>query len=250
MPHKKAKRSIREKQQAERGSDLAPSKESLKNEPIPKSAARVLNSLAIREEWKLKKRKHEDGDEGRQGKRQKMTADGTKKADKKTSLTIRPGESMQHFNKRVESDWRPLVKSAVEISRVVARNVAKTEREEQQAKRTKSKAQPVEEVQNVQKPPQSTSPLPQEAKFNGRPKEFQSASSSAPRRLNDIAQAPPELKKLPRGALSMIGKREGVLSMSQKVMMEQEREKAVARYRQLKADRRQANEAGIKTPDS
>jgi hypothetical protein len=76
-------------------------------------------------------------------------------------------------------------------------------------------------------------------------KEFAEHSSSAPRRLNDIAQAPPEFKKLPRGATAVnggigSGKREGVLSMAQKSMMEQEREKAITRYRELKAQRKGA----------
>ena len=76
---------------------------------------------------------------------------------------------------------------------------------------------------------------PPEDKFTGR--EFQKSSSSAPKRLNDVAQAPPEFKKLPRVS-SAIGRRDGVPSMSQKNMMEQEREKAIARYRELKASRR------------
>jgi len=85
----------------------------------------------------------------------------------------------------------------------------------------------------------SAPPLPQVDKHAGRPKEFAIASSTAQKRLNDIAQAPPEFKKLPRGASSAIGKKESVLSMSQKLMMEQEREKAIVRYRELKASRKQ-----------
>ena len=78
-----------------------------------------------------------------------------------------------------------------------------------------------------------------------RPTEFALTTTSAPRRLNDIVQAPPELKKLPRGAKSketsitkIGGKtgslREGALSMAQKVMLEEEREKAVRLYREMK----------------
>lgn len=144
--------------------------------------------------------------------------------------------------RRVEDDLRPLVKSAVQTSLAVSRNVAKAEREARLEKKGKGKAKPVEEEA---KKPRVESP-PQEDKFVGRRKEFQSTSSSAPRRLNDIAQAPPELKKLPRGATNSIGKRDGVLSMSQRVMMEAEREKAIIRYRQLKADRRQTGDAGDK----
>ena len=151
--------------------------------------------------------------------------------------------------RRVESDWRPLVKSAVETSRAVARNVAKAERGAKQDKRTKGKVKPAEEVETTERHQRSPSPPPQEAKFSTRPKEFATASTSAPKRLNDIAQAPPELKRLPRGASPAIAKREGVLSMSQKVLMEQEREKAIARYRQLKASRRLTSNVEIKDGD-
>jgi hypothetical protein len=82
------------------------------------------------------------------------------------------------------------------------------------------------------------------SKHDGRPTEFQKSSTSAPRRLNDIAHTPPEFKKLPRGVKDGADKakttsgREGVLSMKQKLMMEEEREKAIARYRALKERRR------------
>ncbi|KAF8184212.1 hypothetical protein BJ912DRAFT_853258, partial [Pholiota molesta] len=226
------------------GTDLAPAKDSLQNEAIPKSAARVFNAQAIRDDFKTKKRKNEDDDGERAGKKQK-TDKG--KGDKKVSLTIQPGESIQHFNRRVEDDLRPLVKSAAQTSRAFARNVAKAEHEARleakKEKQAKSKPQTTEKPQ----PREDSPPLPSD-KFKDRRKEFQVASSSAPKRLSDIAQAPPEFKKLPRGASSLpgIGKRDGVLSMAQKVMMEQEREKAIARYRELKASRRQNGDVGDK----
>jgi len=83
-----------------------------------------------------------------------------------------------------------------------------------------------------------------------RPKEFAVISSAAPRRLNDIAMAPPELKKFPRGvkttkhnspavgggekAKAGAGAGAGVLSMAQRVMMETERESAIKRYREMR----------------
>ena len=76
-----------------------------------------------------------------------------------------------------------------------------------------------------------------------RPKEFAVMSSAAPRRLNDIAMAPPELKKFPRGVKTKhnspaagagAGAGAGVLSMAQRVMMEAERESAIKRYREMK----------------
>lgn len=73
-----------------RGADLAPGKDLLQNEAIPKSAARVFNSQAVRDEYKMKKRKLEEDDE-RKAKKQK--------SEKSVALKIQPGESMQHFNR-------------------------------------------------------------------------------------------------------------------------------------------------------
>jgi len=67
------------------------------------------------------------------------------------------------------------------------------------------------------------------------PKEF---ATALPKRLNDIAQEPPDFKKLPRGASSFSSKKGEVLPMSQKLLMEKEREKAIQRYRLLRASQR------------
>ena len=85
------------------GTDWAPEKDSLTNEPIPKSASRILNASKIRDAFKLRKRKLEDGDDGeRQGKRRKSDGkSGTAGKGKGSRLTIKPGESIQHFNRYV-----------------------------------------------------------------------------------------------------------------------------------------------------
>lgn len=147
----------------------------------------------------------------------------------------------------MEDDLRPLVKSAAQSARMLSRNVAREEHEALLAAKKTNKAKGKPPVSETAPKPRDYSPPPPEDKFTGRVKEFQLSSSSAPKRLNDVAQAPPEFKKLPRGVSPVIGKRDGVLSMSQKVMMEQEREKAIARYRELKASRRQAGDVGDKT---
>ncbi|KAE9394465.1 hypothetical protein BT96DRAFT_958789 [Gymnopus androsaceus JB14] len=244
MPHKRAKRSVREQQRSAKGADLAPSKQSLSNEPIPKSLSRVLNASKIRESYK--KRKMEDGEtEGKGGaKKRKLSGKESGKAS-----GILPGESLQHYNKRVEDDMRPLVKNAVQSSLAVARSTKKQEISEKAAKKNALASKKKPGTENDSDDDVShQSPPPQRSKQTERATEFQSLSSSAPRRLNDIAQAPPELKRLPRGASAAKGsttsggKRDGVLSMAQKAMMEQEREKAIAHYRQLKASRRKDND--------
>lgn len=259
---------------------MAPSKQSLSNEAIPKSLARVLNAAHIREEWKVKKRKlEEDGDRKRDSKRIKLESAAKSKGKEEqvtSQLRIKPGESIQHFNRyvacassttiilnpisRVEDDMRPLVKSAVQASNAVVRNARKAEMEvkakRQQKKNPKADSEDDDEEKpkpkSKRKPPPSA-PLPVADKHADGLKEFEKLSSSTPRRLNDIAQAPPEFKKLPRGAVVAAerasngtgsGKREGILSMAQKSMMEKEREKAIARYREMKANRRKAGEGG------
>ena len=134
---------------------------------------------------------------------------------------------------------KPLVKSAMQTSSALSRSVRKMEVGAKKPKKIKSSESKV-----ARKPSRSPSP----EKHAGLPKEFQTTSSSAPRRLNDIAQAPPEFKRLPRGAQKATGgmkkagsgrdKHDGVLSMAQKLMMEQEREKAIMRYREMKQKRR------------
>ncbi|KAG6831446.1 hypothetical protein H0H87_005118 [Tephrocybe sp. NHM501043] len=248
MPHKKAKFSTRQNEKKQIGNDLAPKKDSLSNEAIPKALSRVLNAATIREEYKLKKRKLEDDNARKQGdKRRKVDGESETKdfkskrreAQATTKLVIKPGESIQHFNRRVEDDMRPLVKAAFQTSNAAVRNTYKEEKEQKLAKRTKGNAVKGDDKKAEKIAPKS-SPIPQADKYAHKAKEFAQHSSSAPRRLNDIAQAPPEFKRLPRGASSQGdfgGKREGIISMAQKQMMEKERENAIARYRELKSRR-------------
>ena len=82
-------------------------------------------------------------------------------------------------------------------------------------------------------------------KQSDRPKEFAITSSAGPRRLNDVAMAPPELKRLsqPRGVARsgekprvMESKAGGVPSMAQRAMLEAEWENAIRRYREMKKE--------------
>ncbi|KXN85071.1 hypothetical protein AN958_11744 [Leucoagaricus sp. SymC.cos] len=238
MPHKKAKRSVREGQRKLQGSDLAPDKDSIGNETIPKSVSRVLNAFQIREDYKKKRKLEQDGGDEKSAKRRRKTDD--------FELKIKPGESIQHFYRRVEDDLRPVVRSAVQTSKAVERKARKSMLESKKnvasgpiSKTTKSNARHAPRGQSPPPPSGPDRKAPIRDKDHEQPKEFEILSTSAPRRLNDIAQAPPEIKKTPRGVrhTGSGAKREGVLSMAQKSMMEQEREKAIARYRLLKASR-------------
>ncbi|KAH6907657.1 hypothetical protein BKA70DRAFT_1489793 [Coprinopsis sp. MPI-PUGE-AT-0042] len=244
MPHKKAKRSTRVQDRSQQGTDWAPGKESIANEPLPKSAHRILNAVKIQQEFKANKRKRQDEDErkGAAAKRKKL---------EKTSLKIMPGESMQHFNRRVEDDLRPMVKSAMESGRSVSRKATREELERKQAAKKLKPQRSGSPSDELLSNPRASEPKAAAKQQNAdRPvRDFvgRTTMASAPKRLNDVALAPPEFKKLPRGGHKLgtgaSSKSDGVLSMAQKAMMEQEREKAIARYRELKAMRKQPTES-------
>ena len=126
---------------------------------------------------------------------------------------------------------RPLVRSAMLTS-------AATERKERRSAATTATA--VNGKSKDHKAEEHT--ISTTAQHRDRPTEFATISSAKPSRLNDIATAPPVLKKLPRGATSSsLGanhptrtKAGGVLSMAQRVMMETERENAIRRYREMR----------------
>ncbi|KAG6896595.1 hypothetical protein C0992_007253 [Termitomyces sp. T32_za158] len=253
MPHKRAKLSARRNERQQREDNLAPQKEYLNNEPIPKAVARVLNAATIREQYRLRKRNFEDDNGQTQvGKRRKVDDDTSdlrsrrKEARAASKLTIKPGESIQHFNRRVEDDMRPLVKAAVQSSNTTVRNTFKAEKNAKNAKKAHNAKGDEETSETALKPIPAQVAEPD--KHANKAKEFLTHSSSAPRRLNDIAQAPPEFKRLPRGAVALDqgfgGKRDGVLSMAQKQLMEKEREKAISRYREMKSRQRVKTDQG------
>jgi hypothetical protein len=120
MPHKRAKRTVREQQRKERsaltfkhfsssyfprGTDLAPPGANSTTEGIPKSVSRVLDAARIRAEYRLKKRARlleEDGGADAPttlAKAKKRRRRGTADTDQETTtIEIKPGESLKHFN--------------------------------------------------------------------------------------------------------------------------------------------------------
>ncbi|KAJ7132645.1 hypothetical protein C8R46DRAFT_1015455 [Mycena filopes] len=255
MPHKRAKRSIRDEQRSQKGSDLAPTRsggggDALSSEPLPKSFTRALNAEQVRADYRAKRKLREDGDGD----------DGPKKAKKRklevAKAQIRPGETLAHFNKRIETDMRPLVRSAVQSSLATVRAERKNNTAGSKPLPSKgAKSSPADA--STPSNPKSNSKLKKAAadddvdeapvdKHASRPKEFARTSSAAPRRLNDIALAPPELKPIKTKAANpaWTTKGSGVLSPAQQLQMAAAREAAVARYREMKAARRAAGEGG------
>ncbi|KAJ1309687.1 hypothetical protein OPQ81_006452 [Rhizoctonia solani] len=196
MPHKRAKRSKREAERKSRQSDLAPTP--LSSEPIPKGIARVLGAERVQREYREQQKKKQQEERER-----KSTERG---------IELLPGESLREFNRRVEDLHRPLVRGALKRGKNDEKRKGKRKREEDEEK---------EEGEEKEERPV---------------REFATVSSSAPKRLCEVALAPPVLTKGPRG--SGVGKGVGkapAVSMARKVILEQERERAIERYRELKA---------------
>jgi len=162
--------------------------------------------------------------------------------------------------RRIESVMHPLVRSAVHSSIAVVRAVRKMGTGTSDASIPFASASP-----RTKNPtlcpyllPRNPNPLgPNSAPVStgrhvSRPKEFARTSTAAPRRLNDIAQAPPELSSFARRPSSSLTltrpgkaapkstKASSVLSPAEQLQMATTHEAAVAHYRELKAVRRAA----------
>ncbi|KAJ7085186.1 hypothetical protein B0H15DRAFT_379457 [Mycena belliarum] len=261
MPHKRAKRSIREQQRSQKGDDLAPMRggggDVLSSEPLPKSFVRAMNAglvrAAYREKRKLRGEGYEDGEGETAPKKKRQKLDGAQ-------AQIRPGETLAHFNKRIETDMRPLVRSAMQTSLATTRaERKKADSAPSKGAKTSAPTLPTPNPKSKTKPTHDADAEPAPAppdKHASRPKEFARTSTSAPRRLNDIALAPPDLsaamarrvatstsKGKGKGGGTAMGKA-SALSPAQQLQMAAAREAAIGHYRALKAARRLAGGEG------
>lgn len=145
---------------------------------------------------------------------------------------------------------RPIIRSAIQASKATVRQSFKAEMKARQRATRKALNQdssgsaaltsPSNVDEGKSKPKDSASSAAEATQAVASAKEFAKASTSIPRRLNDVVQAPPSLTTLRLSARKLqqgIGasNRDDVLSMAQRSLMEREREKAIQRYRQLKA---------------
>jgi hypothetical protein len=139
------------------------------------------------------------------------------------------------------------IKSAMSSSSATHRKATKEHVQTKNHPTGQTKSRPLKDDPHI--PPKDDHPPP---------KEFVVHSSSAPKRLNDIVLAPPvfgaRVGKLGGMRNGKVGEGSGkgrgerskgigkvdnasVLSMAQKQMMEEEREKIIKRYRELKQQR-------------
>ena len=143
---------------------------------------------------------------------------------------------------------RPLVRSAVQSSSAHMRKLGRNLSDKVDTK-SQGPSDPTSLTTKLKQPRNATKPNPDpaqdrvEAQEKKPSTEFAKASTSAPKSVNDIVQAPPHIKHLPRNAKRIVtasgkgGKSDTVVSMAQKAMMEAERENVIQRYRELKERR-------------
>ncbi|WWD16861.1 hypothetical protein CI109_101293 [Kwoniella shandongensis] len=299
MPHKRAKRSIRDAETAKKGHNLAPQASTY--DDTPRSASRIFNAHAVQSAFRKAGRiTSEDTGERKpkpssstntsssssssklkpQNGSSSSTTPTTKQTDpKKPAIpSILPNESLGEYNRRVEEFLRPGVSKAIkEAASIKAAEEAAFRRE----KKDRKKRTRIERLVKLGKMPQAAlDELDKEMKNKAgkrkrgdedegsgsddndddgdktttKPREREEKSFKpieAPRRLNDIVQAPPSLphlrklgqeKKVGKGVYGAVGKGSGKdpLNAGQRRILEEERERVVKMYRDMKAAREEA----------
>lgn len=165
---------------------------------------------------------------------------GQKKAKTKDGLPkIAPNESLGEYNRRIEALLRPGVSGAIKKAEAARGAVKKQAEEDKKARIAKAQGKAVEEEDEGEEE--------EKVKQNKPLKEF--AELPARRRLNDVAQAPPSLpmlkaavKTAKKGGLKEGGR--DPLNAGQRRIMEAERERVVAMYREIKARKEAERAAG------
>ncbi|ORX36477.1 hypothetical protein BD324DRAFT_628997 [Kockovaella imperatae] len=267
MPHKRAKRSVREAEVAKKGFNLAP-KSSSAVDDAPKSASRILNSWAVQSSFRASGRKTSEDTGERKGKKRKVTDGKTDEArttksqkpikasksnqnpgddSNKVNMAgpsvprIMPHETLGDYNRRVESLLRPGVSKAIKAAQQRQGKAAKGSKgkeKEGDHPTMQARGGEVEEKDNAAGPGQ---------KQRKRKQEFDVAPVR--KRVNDIAQAPPtllHLKKGPDRPSSVWGAKglgKSGLSAGQERILAEERERVVKRYREMKAQREAAKDS-------
>ncbi|OCF34706.1 hypothetical protein I317_03781 [Kwoniella heveanensis CBS 569] len=304
MPHKRAKRSVREAETAKKGKNLAPSAASTKAEydDTPKSASRILNSWKVQSAFRSSGRinsedvggsrpsgSSKNGSTSASASASSFSASENNPKGKTKIPSILPNESLGEYNRRVEQLLRPGVNKAIQeaASTKAAEEAAARKEKKDRKKRTrieklvKDGKMPKEALdkliaeQAAEKNAAAADAKGKgkrkrtgadddedgddgdegsedeglggaEQKQNRRPaKEF--ASMPGPRRLNDIVQAPPQLPHLRKSgtqssasgrskeAYAAVGNSgRNPLNAGQRRILEEERERVVKLYREMK----------------
>ncbi|ODN77050.1 hypothetical protein L202_05590 [Cryptococcus amylolentus CBS 6039] len=270
MPHKRSKKSVRDAETAKKGQNLAPSDN--KYDDTPRGATRIFSSLDLQTKFRASGRTNSEDT----GERRGVAGTNVKgKGKGKEALPkIMPQETLGEYNRRIESLLRPAVSSAIKTAEnqrqaeVADERRGKKERKrrarlEKLVKEGKVDKKVLEEFEKSVKEKKrkreqgkgGDSESEEEEEERGgkkqkqqqkEQKEFKAATStSAPRRLNDIAQAPPSLPQLKRageksGVYGAVSSGKMPLNAGQKRIMEEERERVINLYREMKAKKQES----------
>ncbi|WWC99038.1 hypothetical protein V866_005932 [Kwoniella sp. B9012] len=283
MPHKRAKRSVREAETAKKGTNLAPSSKSLNSayDDTPKSASRIISGWKFQSEFR-KSGKTNSEDTGEYSKPSNSNSNSSttngkgkgKAVDKSEIPKILPNETLGEYNRRIENLLRSGVSKAIkDAASTKALEVAQANRDKKVRKR-KAKLEklikdgkvPKEALEKYLKEVREKEEQrndnhskgkrkrdneeDEELHEDGQGKQTRPAKEfkemEGPRRLNDIVQAPPQLPHLRKSgekktstkeAYSAIGKNSDKIPLNagQKRILEEERERVVRMYREMKA---------------
>ncbi|WVO14762.1 hypothetical protein L204_102400 [Cryptococcus depauperatus] len=262
MPHKRAKRAVREAESARKGLNLPPSLSAY--DDAPRSATRILNS------WKVQQRFRESGrktSEDTGEPRHSLSVDKDKRKERagmQSISKIMPQETLAEYNRRVEISLRPSVSNAIKSAEAVL--AAEKAEQSQRKKENKRRARLVKLVKEgkvkkeildefnkgiMEKKRKRKEGDEGEMEKNEQEeieedvivKNF--APLSPPRRLNN--QAPPTLphlrktggnKTTSKSIYDAVGNSGKIpLNVGQKRILEEERERVIEMYREMKAQR-------------
>jgi len=244
-----------------RGYNLAPAQSKDYND-TPRGALRMFDSIKLTSQFRAsgrtssedtgertKKRKLDDTKDKKEPSTQKASTGakpthtsqkGEVKPKKEGMPKIRDNESISDYNRRIESLLRPGVAKAIKSANSLK---SSREKEAKQAKQKRKEGQGIPEPE----PEVEVKKRPGVHDVNDPAKEFRTVSS---RRLNDIVQAPPMLDHLRKG-MGPGGKKKGTggetsawkatgrlpVNVGQERLLNQERERVVKAYREIKAER-------------
>lgn len=262
-----------------RGHNLAPSDASLGSSYVddtPKGAARILNSLKVRQEYREKKKSHAAPAAGGSTKGKRPQDPSAKHGLPK----IIPGESLGDFNRRLEEHMRPAVTQAMrdanakraEEERKLAMEKKARREAQKEAKRRKDAGLPRDEEgqggeeDEVVVAAAAAGDRAERTGKRGRGEDAASEDESQTRKrgktefekapvrhsILDVMTAPPVLPKLkkqkkaaPSSIFAPIGRHP--FNAGQQRILEEERERVVARYRELKEKQRFDKEKEIES---
>lgn len=203
---------------------------------------RILNAGAVQAAFRAAGRKTSEDTGEKRARPDGEDKPRKKKKEEEGLPKIAPNESLGAYNRRVEALLRGGVSTAIKKAETTRALQVKEAKEAKAARVAKAQGKDVEEV----KKGKGKGKEEEEVLVPNRPaREF--AELPTRRRLNDVAQAPPSLPRLRVAQKGEKGKRDArtPVNAGQARIMEAERERVVALYREMKAKKLQDAGHGV-----